>query len=300
MNIGYRIHSELSEDQIEADVASFLGHITPLWSSRFQLKAVDEQLTGSDKLFDRFVPIYLQFKVSQGLRPLKTRFSLTNPLRPLQQIRSFRHRTGINTDPILYFRLRDMASSASDFQHNILRSLHKPPYQFAQYVAPLALTIDEYNDLLKASLWNRLFTEDPFFYRPQHLFRETFRQSLGLIPFLRGHISIPPLEAVKTSKHHYSYSKSGGKLAWHSGEKIQGDFRLSTWLRKLLETSYSERNTTGNQQYVAFIQEFMASIGRDPFDLQSGFPNSTIIEFAQFLKRTFNIKLLLLGTNVNT
>jgi len=65
MNRNYKLYrdSDLSEDQIEADVTSYLGYITPFWSRRFGLKAVDEQLYGSDKLFDRFVPIYLQFKV---------------------------------------------------------------------------------------------------------------------------------------------------------------------------------------------------------------------------------------------
>lgn len=299
MNTGYRLHSELSEDQIEADVAGYLGQITPLWSERFQLKAVDEQLTGSDKLFDRFVPIYLQFKVSQGLRPLKSNLIPTHPFRPLQQIRRFRCTNKINTDPVLYFRLRDMARTANDFQHNILRSLHDPPYQYAQYVAPLTLTIDEYNDLLKASLWNRLFTFDPFFYRPQHLFRETSRPFLGLIPFLRGHISIPPHHDVTTSKHHYSYSKSGGKLAWHSGEKIVGDFRLSTWLGQLLEASYFDRNSTSKQRYFEFIDNFMRSNGHKPLQSESNFPDLPILEFATFLKDMYNIKLLFLGTSTN-
>ncbi|TRW25347.1 hypothetical protein FMM05_08570 [Flavobacterium zepuense] len=80
MNKNYKLYkdSELSEDQIEADVASYLGFITPFWSKRFQLKSVNEQLTGADKLFNRFVPIYLQFKASQGLKPLPKQKMLQN------------------------------------------------------------------------------------------------------------------------------------------------------------------------------------------------------------------------------
>ena len=68
--MSYKLSSNLSENQIESDVASFLGYVTPFWSSRFRLMSVDEQATGADKLFDRFVPIYLQFKVSEGLKSI--------------------------------------------------------------------------------------------------------------------------------------------------------------------------------------------------------------------------------------
>lgn len=44
MNKNYKLNSELSEAQIEVDVASYLGYITPFWTSRFQLNAIDEQL----------------------------------------------------------------------------------------------------------------------------------------------------------------------------------------------------------------------------------------------------------------
>ena len=67
--MSFKIESELNEKQIESDVASYLGYVTPLWSRRFRLISVNEQATGADKLFRRFIPIYLQFKVSQGLNP---------------------------------------------------------------------------------------------------------------------------------------------------------------------------------------------------------------------------------------
>ena len=240
MNRNYRLYrdSELSEDQIESDVSSYLGYITPFWARRFRLLSVDEQETGADKLFNRFVPIYLQFKVSQGLKPLDLSFSLLRPQRPLQRIRDFRRNNGINSDPILYFKLRDIAKTAKDFQHNILKSLHQPPRQFAMYVAPLTLLIDEYNENLRTSFIDRFLTIDPFFYREERVLARTIKKHLGIVPFLRGHVSIPPHEKVGTANHYYSYSKSGGNIAWHSGEKLKGDFRLSTQFTQILNYSY--------------------------------------------------------------
>src|SRR4051794_27372127 len=111
--------SSLSEDQIEADVASFLGYVTPQWSSRLRLIAVNEQITGADKLFNRFLPLYLQFKVSEGLVPLSRKPFFSSPF-PLQKIRLYRFNNHLSGDPILYFRLREKAKTAVDFQHNQL------------------------------------------------------------------------------------------------------------------------------------------------------------------------------------
>lgn len=293
MNKNYRLYkdSDLSEAQVEADVASYLGYITPYWSKRFRLKAIDEQLTGADKLFDRFVPIYLQFKTSEGLKPLGNNFTLSSPNRSLQKIRDFRRTNNINADPTLYFRLRDKASTATDFQHNILKSLHMPPKQFAMYVAPLTLSIDDYNKLLNTSFIDRILTIDPFFYRDEVMFTQTSKLPIGLIPFLRGHVSIPPHENVTTSEHYYSYSKSGGNIAWHSGENIKGDYRLSTQIKEILEVAYNDNNAgVSKELFLNFINEF------NGFNMKrnKSSPDRTILDFAYFLKHEHNIKLMIL------
>lgn len=299
MNKNYKLYrdSELSEDQVESDVSNYLGYITPFWSRRFRLKAVDEQITGADKLFDRFIPLYLQFKVSEGLKPLGINFILSSLKRPLQRIRNFRRRNNINADPTLYFRLRNKAPTALDFQHNILKSFHQPPKQFAMYVAPLTLSIDEYNESLKASLLDRFFTIDPFFYREEQIFASTIRNHLSVVPFLRGHVSIPPHENVNTSEHYYSYSKSGGNIAWHSGEKLHQDYRLSTQMKQIFESGYNyEGAGFRKEEYVKFINDFMNERD-DQIDSQSNFPDRIIFEFALFLKQEYNIKLIILETN---
>lgn len=298
MNRKYKLYkdSQLSEAQVESDIASYLGYITPFWARRFQLRAVDEQLTGSDKLFDRFVPIYLQFKVSEGLKPLAFGFNLSRPNLPLQRIRDFRRLTNISADPTLYFRLRDKAPTATDFQHNILKSFHRPPHQYAFYVAPLTLSIDEYNDSLKASLIDRFFTIDPFFYRDEQLITRTTKMSLGILPFLRGHISITPHEEVTTSEHYYSYSKSGGNIAWHSGEKIIGDFRLSNTIVQIFQQAYYSDIGITKETFVNSINNVSKLINYNNQNNQTSL-DRTIIDFAFFLKKEYNIRLMILGND---
>lgn len=296
MNKNYRIlhDSDLSEAQIEADVAAYLGYVTPFWSNSFKLKAVNEQLTGADKLFDRFVPIYLQFKVSHGLKPLASNFTLSSPHYPLQKIRSFRRAKNINADPTLYFRLRDKAPHSNDFQHNVLMSLHQSPKQFAFYIAPLTLQYHEYSELLKVSLIDRFLNPNPFYFRDENLFFENQRESIGLNPFLRAHVSISPHTLVDTSEHYYSYSKGGTNIAWHSGEKLKEDFRFSTKLTEIFKIiNYDKEAGFSKSEYIENISRFINSHNLD-FQVDFEFPDETIAKFFNYLKKEFDIKVLVL------
>lgn len=296
MNKGYKIKSEISESQVEADVASYFGYITPFWSRRFELIAVDEQETGADKLFNRFVPIYMQFKVSQGLKPLSPSYKLTSPKRTLQGIRTFRRDNFLPDNPILYFKLRNLANGAKDFQHNQLFKMHKPPNKYAVYVAPLSLNFNEYNSSLNLSLFDRFFTWEPFHPEPLRITQRTTRKTIKILPFLRGHISIPPLSKVSTSDHHYSYSKSGNDVAFHSGELIEGDYRLSSFFDKILNRYYNNPNSGFTKD--SFIEEINNYYNEnDEFERpnENLSTDDRIIDFAKHLKKHWNIKLLALG-----
>lgn len=297
MNKNYKLckDSDLSEDQIEADVAAYLGYVTPFWNSRYRLKSVNEQLTGADKLFDRFIPLYLQFKVSEGLKPLNFNFNLSKPNLPLQGIRDFRRKNSINADPTLYFRLRNKAATATDFQHNILLSLHNPPTQYAFYIAPLTLSISEYNESLNVSIFNRFMRSNPFEFRNESRFTNIGNKTIGLAPFLRGHVSITPHEIVNTADHYYSYSKGGTNIAWHSGEKLKGDFRLSTQLQNIFETSDLYRYEGINKKDFLEYIKYFTDRNKLPIDLSSDNTDYIINDFAQFLKEVYNIKLMFLG-----
>lgn len=297
--MSFKIASQLSENQIESDVASFLGYITPIWSKRFRLISVNEQTTGADKLFNRFIPIYLQFKVSEGLNP-NTIIPKQFLNKPHSNIISYRKLNNLQGNPILCFKLRAKAVTALDFQHNILSKLHKPPFQFAQYVAPLTLSLSEYEEFLRASLIDRYFTHNPFVHRDFEVFDTLVNKDFyfQLIPFLRGHISIPPHKAVNTNEHHYSFSQSGGDVAWHGGEILNDDYRLSIqWTRILSGLSYDERFGIDSDTYYSFIKDFINANFRGMEEYLNRDSDSylqSVISFARLLKQTYSIKLMLL------
>lgn len=297
--MSFKIESQLSENQIESDVSSYLGYITPIWSSRFRLVSVDEQLTGADKLFNKFVPIYLQFKVSQGL---DTNVSIIQRFRnkPLANIISYRRENNLSCNPILYFPLRRVAKTAEDYQHNILFKLNKPPKQYALYLAPLTLEISEYEKLMNKDWFMRFNPFSPFSNKELDIHDKSQVKSimLGSNPFLRHHISIPPHVIVLTHNHHYSYSKSGGDVAWHGGEILNEDLRLSKQLLKILNDAYNKDSWFREQEFVNFIREF--SSNEDVLDYSVPEKNnhinplSIIIDFSKGLKKKYNIKLMVL------
>lgn len=291
----YRIDSQLSENQIESDVSSYLGYITPIWRKRYRLIKVDEQLTGADKLFDRFVPIYLQFKVSHGLKPSS---SIIHRYRnkPLTNIIDFRNRNNLSGNPILYFPLRRQAKTASDLQHNILFKLNTPPFQYSLYVAPLTLDLLDYEEQLNSDWFMKLYPYDPLIRRESTVYDTFGRQQLqfGLVPFLRHHISIPPHTLVNTHEHHYSYSKSGD-VVWHSGEMLSGDFRLSTRLSEII--NYLDREDSGITQtrFSQFIEMFDRETRiLDYEEFSDNNPVSKIVSFSNKLREKFGIRMLLL------
>ncbi len=300
MNINYKIKSDISEAQIEADVASYLGYVTPFWSARFELLAVDEQVTGADKLFNRFVPIYMQFKVSEGLKPMNFSFLPSNSNLPLQRIRIFRRNNSLPSNPILYFKLRDLAKNATNFQHNSLLQFHSPPSQYAVYVAPLSLEYTAYNQSLQLSFPERLFFWKPFHLMATRIYENNSRHLISILPFLRGHISIPPHKIVSTSDHHYSFSKSGIDIAFHQGETIEGDFRLSTFVSKVYQSFYSSDSVgISKQSYMEVMERYFESNSDyEPISRDLSI-DDRIIEFAKHLKKVRGIKLLFLGNEVD-
>lgn len=227
----YIINSNLSERQIEADVATYLG-----WCAQglpFRLLDVNEQATGADRLCDVTVPVYLQFKKSQGLRPLT---SLTLARRanesPLQGIRRFRRRHELADDPTLYFQLRKKADGAHELQHNLLLAHHQPQTSYAVYVAPLYLDRDRYYEELCQG--PRLL-DHPWDWRPTtiwHGYPATgWLSRFDRQPFLRNHISIAPHERVASHNHYYAFASSGDQVSWHSPSAIDGGpFRLSDFM----------------------------------------------------------------------
>ncbi|MCY1529660.1 hypothetical protein D9M68_648190 [compost metagenome] len=297
--MSFKIQNELSEDQVEADVASYLGYITPFWSHRFRLLSVDEGSTGADKLFNRFIPIFMQFKVPQGLNPNATILQqfLNKPLSKIIQYRKTKNLTG---NPILYFQLRKKAKNAEEFQHNLLLQMHKPPFQYGLYVAPLTLELKEYEKLMnKKSAWYPRFYS-PLRHEEMDLIDSSLdkRMSIRTNSFLRHHICFPPHQKTDSHEHHYSFSKNGADLAWHGGYVINGDLRMSTAIDNIFTSFYSYRES--RVDFVRFIENLRDLDLKDmPIFDNEDLNNEErlityIVEVTQYLKEVHQIKLMFL------
>jgi hypothetical protein len=289
----------LSEKQIEADVATFLGQCTAFGALPFRLLDVDEQLFGADKLFDVGTLVYMQFKKSNGLRPISLA-AASKPGRrsPVNAIREFRLKNGLECDPTLYFQLRRKAKTAKDFQHNILLSYERPPSSRAIYVAPLLLEKTEYGIALLNSTHRLLY---PFYSQLGYtIHAHLWASHFGSVPFLREHVSIPPHERVNSHNHFYAYSETGLDISWHSPAVVSTEpMRLSDFMISLFS------NALANPE--AMVSTRVAAASSIEVARQFGFtdnfgesPDATALEMLQahgrWLRDTYDIRqFILLG-----
>ncbi|WP_413732944.1 hypothetical protein [Sodalis sp. RH20] len=296
----YYIKGNLSEKQIEADVASFFGWCTPPEEIfPFRLLDTDEQKTGADKLYDRATAIYMQFKKSSGLKSTHdVRPSTRKGRSPLEGIREFREKHDLEQDPTLFFQLRAQAKTASDLQHNVLLGYECPPWSRAIYVAPLLLDKTSYHAALHEST-NR-FLLDPFYYRIRHSIHQRHWTSyFGATPFLREHISIPPHERVADHNHYYAYSETGVDISWHSPEIVEREpSRLSDFIVKLFLSAINEPDSMLPQGELA---ERIAKISSDlgfQADNSNDSPIENLGKYGRWLKDTHGIRqFILLGSS---
>lgn len=87
----YQIPSDFNEKQIELDISNYFGRMSILLNANFKIVSENETLTGSDARFDCAIPMYLQFKVSQGLKALKkAEPSYRKNMSQLENIRIYR------------------------------------------------------------------------------------------------------------------------------------------------------------------------------------------------------------------
>lgn len=287
----YKIKSNLSEKQVEADVSCFFGWISK--DSPFRLLDVDEQLTGADKRFyNQGFAYFIQFKRSEGLEPLDRISASTRRNRsPLEDIREFRNQYELEDDPSLYFELRSMSPQASDFQHNILLSYANNLYSQAFYVAPLHLDKNVYYNCLFDSANRFRFT--PFETRNYRLFRKNWVSHFGNIPFLKEHVSIIPHERVTTHKHYYSYSINGCDIAWHSPDLLsKGPSRLSD----VLGNSITEIIDSNHFLHLEELAMQIVEKSDIPFrrDIE---PLVRIQHFGRYIHYIYGIRLILLLGN---
>lgn len=303
----YEIKSNLSEKQIEADVAGYFG-----WCSQgmpFRLLDTDELETGADKEYHPKYGgvIYIQFKKSDGLEPIsKVPLSGRKNMSKKEKIRKFRDKNKLDDDPTLYFRLRNKAKTAIDFQHNILKKHHCPPNSYAIYVAPLVLNKTAYYQSLFNSCSDR-YLSDPFYWRLNDKY--SF-QSIRHIPFLKNHVSIVPHEKVDDSNHYYAYSQAGTDISWHSPSILEheprrlSDFIYNVFEDKKREEVYTIQKIANNiietikkYQFESPFREFPRR--EFPFSEYEEEPILLIKKYGKWLKFNYNIKQFLIVRNQN-
>lgn len=292
----FKIDSNLSEKQIEADVAAYLG-----WCSKslpFRLLDINEQETGADKLYDVTMPIYIQFKKSLGLRALGMVPRTPGHDGPLQRIRHFRARHRLADNPTLCFQLREKSPSAPDYQHNVLFAHNQPQRSYAIYVAPLILDRDSYyRDLCEAPR----YLDSPWSWREANLLNSwgpnPWLSRYDLQPFLRKHVSIAPHQRVDTHKHHYAYSEAGDDVSWHSPTLIEGGpFRLSDFMtQRVRELLLGDEALPSPDDALSVASEALSSLDLSPEDILSG-ENSfeRLRSYGRWLHKTFEIRQILL------
>jgi hypothetical protein len=298
----YEIKGNLSERQIEADIATFMGWCTPVGMKAFQLLDINEQTTGADRFFDRGVAIYMQFKKSTGLKSTSLVAPSSRKGRSaLEGIREFRARANLEEDPSLFFQLRKKAEMANDLQHNVLLSYERAPWSRAIYVAPLLLDKLTYSAVLFNSA-DRFYL-DPFYYELQlPIHQNLWISRLGAIPFLREHVSIPPHERVVDHHHYFAYSVTGTDISWHSPQVIQREpSRLSDFMVNLLrgavedkEAMTSLESLSAQTRQIAKDLGFVEEVGRE-----KELPMEFFRRHAKWLRETYEIRQLLLLGNAD-
>jgi len=247
--LSYELPVDLDEKQIEADVAGYFGFVSAMANvgpGGFRLIADDEQVTGADKSFTHgAVTYYLQFKKPCALRPVpdaeaQTRLASNAGLK--QHIRRFRKEERLAQDPYsVCFPLHDMAKTALNFQHNILRSYEQYPYSRAFYLCPLILKASDYVASMHASIPDVF----PFLFREALWARDGDHVAhVGrMVPFLREHAAIVPHKDVDSADHYYSFSRHATDVAFHSPERVvDGPARLSDFVAsEVLRLSHTEK-----------------------------------------------------------
>lgn len=289
----YIMRGNLSERQIESDVAAYLG-----WCSRrmpFRLLDVDEQATGADRLCDVTVPIYLQFKKSNGLKPLPE----PQPNRranesPLQAVRRFRRERGLADDPTLYFQLRRRAEGAADLQHNVLLAHNRPTTSYAVYVAPLHLGAPFYSRALYRRPRYRIH---PFEWNYANIWGDgptgPWLSRFDRQPFLRCHVSIAPHERVAHHNHYYAFSRFGDQVSWHSptvmdgGSSLLSDF-LTARTRELIT---GDSPLPSPEAALAAAESAVGELGISTPDVLAGDdPFERLRSYGRWLRSTFRIR----------
>lgn len=262
--VSYEFPCELSEKQIEADFAAWLGHIST-FLGEYRLLDVDEQKTGADKqLNHEGLAYYFQFKKPTALRPLTKSTTPTRREDSRRTIQRYRHENGLEQTPhSVCFQLRAKAANAVDFQHNILKKLDASEGSRGLYVCPTEFTANGYLSALRRDQFEWLYWDRRGRWLieagSQHVVRAAETSA-----FLRGHAAIQPHIAVTNHKHHYSFSAQATDIVFHSPEFVApGPSRLSDFVVAEIRRRQGEERWTSIDELAASRAQLAREFGID-------------------------------------
>ncbi|HEL3863686.1 TPA: hypothetical protein UM690_001581 [Stenotrophomonas maltophilia] len=213
----------------------FKVQIVPFSSNFENLFGADAKIPGSAKI----APFYMQFK-----RP--------NRSAPTGKISRDRIALGLHcTTGSLHFNLRKKADSkvpVHKLQHNVLYRMRarllKRGIGDAAYVCSLFLSSKEYvaHTHLHGLLgWPLYWFKGPYSNRDV-VIHGTPPAPFSAIPWLEGHVSIPPHDTVASASHSYSFDPIGGEVCFHSPRLLDGERRtLPAWIANLAESIQFDR-----------------------------------------------------------
>lgn len=213
----------------------FKVQIVPFSSNFENLFGADAKIPGSAKI----APFYMQFK-----RPTRST--------PTGKISGDRAALGLHcTTGSLHFNLRKKENSkvpVHKLQHNVLYRMRARLLQRgigdAAYVCSLFLSSKEYvaHSHLHGLLgWPFYWFNGPY-SNQDVMIHGTTPASFSGIPWLEGHVSIPPHDAVASASHSYSFDPIGGEVCFHSPRLLDSERRtLPAWIANLAESTQFDR-----------------------------------------------------------
>ncbi len=295
-----RIDADYTEDIVGFALESFLTLLS-FPRHRFSIEPFSrakERWLGADaRLYSDirgFRPFYMQFK-----RPFAyPDYSTAGIIKDRKTLK-------LQTSPhALYFPLRDKKDGHKDFQHNVLlrlrRRLHNKGLGDAAYVCPLFLDRSAYRFHLHWSglwRWPRFWHPDP--WDLEHVLLNNGGSTIRFdrVPVLAEHVTVPPHDAVTTSKHRYSFTESGTELCFHSPQALpEGAAPLATFLMRIsdgfLGGGEKIRPDTANEELQALI---VAAEGHQPesiaptFRVEEGDPIGNWLAWGDYLRLAYEI-----------
>lgn len=236
----------------------FNVQIVPFSSNFENLFGADAKIPGSA----RIAPFYMQFK-----RPTRST--------PTGTISRDRAALGLGcTSGSLHFNLRKKANPSADvdkLQHNVLyrmrERLLKRGIGDAAYVCSLFLSSKEYvahTHLHGLSGWPFYWLKGP--YSNKDVVIHGTPVSFFDIPWLEGHVSIPPHDTVASASHSYSFDPAGGEVCFHSPRLLDRERRpLPGWIADLAASTQFDRAPAVNRsdELLAELRD-VVGLGAEP------------------------------------